>query len=45
MKLNIKPRDNKMGGILIQHSKEFKEEKKGMDKNMANGKNVWRKKQ
>ena len=28
----------------MQHSKEFKEEKKGMDKNMVNGKNVGRKK-
>ena len=43
-KLNIKPRDYKMGGIMVQHSKEFKEEKKGMDKNMTNGKNVGRKK-
>ena len=43
-KLNIKPRDYKLGGVLMQHSKEFKEEKKGMDKNMVNGKNVGRKK-
>ena len=28
-----------MGGLLIQHSKEFKDEKKGMDKNGIN-KNV-----
>ena len=42
-KLNIRPRDYKMGGVLVQHSKEFKEEKKGLDKNGIN-KNVGRKK-
>ena len=47
-KLNIKPRDYKLGGVLVQHSKELKEDidekKKGLDKNGINGKNLGRKK-
>ena len=46
-KLNIKPRDYKLGGGLMQHSKEFKEEmdgkKKMLEKNGIKG-NVGRKK-
>ena len=45
---NIKPRDYKLGGVLVQHSKELKEDidekKKGLDKNGINGKNLGRKK-
>ena len=47
-KLNIKTRDYKLGGNLMQFSKEYKEEmdgkKKIMDKAGINGKNVGRKK-
>ena len=44
-KLNIKPRDYKLGGVLMQHSKEEMDgKKKLMDKNSINGKNVGRKK-
>jgi adenylate cyclase 10 len=46
-KLNIKPRDYKMGGQMLQYSKDYKEEmdgkKKGLDKNGIKG-NVGRKK-
>ena len=46
-KLNIKPRDYKLGGVLVQHSKELKEDddkKKGLDKNGIKGNNLGRKK-
>jgi hypothetical protein len=47
-KLNIKTRDYKLGGALMNYSKEYKEEmdgkKKMVDKNGINGKNVGRKK-
>ena len=46
-KLNIKPRDYKMGGQMLQYSKDYKEEmdgkKKGLDKSGIKG-NVGRKK-
>jgi hypothetical protein len=46
-KLNIKPRDYKLGGPMLQYSKDYKEEmdgkKKGLDKNGIKG-NVGRKK-
>ena len=41
-KLNIKPRDYKLTGVMLQHSKELKDEKM-LDKNGANLKNLGRK--